>query len=43
MAKGKTKTLLIKLISTAGTGFFYTTSRNPRNINYKLALKKVIN
>jgi large subunit ribosomal protein L33 len=41
MAKGKTKTMLIKLISTAGTGFFYTTTKNPRNITRKLSLKKV--
>ena len=41
MAKGKTKTLAIKLVSTAGTGFFYVTSKNPRNVPIKLSLKKV--
>eukprot|EP01032_Pedospumella_encystans_P028604 gene28604-32306_t len=38
--KGKVKTILIKLVSTAGTGFFYTTTKNPRNVTRKLALKK---
>eukprot|EP00584_Thalassiosira_punctigera_P007701 CAMPEP_0172531412 /NCGR_PEP_ID=MMETSP1067-20121228/4839_1 /TAXON_ID=265564 ORGANISM="Thalassiosira punctigera, Strain Tpunct2005C2" /NCGR_SAMPLE_ID=MMETSP1067 /ASSEMBLY_ACC=CAM_ASM_000444 /LENGTH=65 /DNA_ID=CAMNT_0013315791 /DNA_START=111 /DNA_END=308 /DNA_ORIENTATION=+ len=28
MARGKGKTIPIKLLSTAGTGFFYTTRRN---------------
>jgi large subunit ribosomal protein L33 len=41
MAKGKAKNLAIKLLSTAGTGFFYVTTKNPRNITRKLALKKV--
>ena len=36
----KTKSLVIKLISSAGTGFFYTTTKNPRNVTWKLALKK---
>jgi ribosomal protein L33 len=39
--KSKIKTTLIKLVSTAGTGYFYTTTKNPRNITRKLALKKV--
>lgn len=39
--KGKTKTILIKLVSTAGTGFFYSTTKNPRNVTKKLSLKKV--
>ena len=30
MAKGKAKTVLIQLLSTAGTGFFYTTRKDPR-------------
>ncbi|KAJ1417676.1 ribosomal protein L33-domain-containing protein [Ochromonadaceae sp. CCMP2298] len=38
--KSKIKTTLIKLVSTAGTGYFYTTTKNPRNITRKLALKK---
>ncbi|KAL9188275.1 hypothetical protein ACHAXT_006653 [Thalassiosira profunda] len=28
MARGKGKTIPIKLVSTAGTGYFYTTRRN---------------
>ncbi|KAL3799778.1 hypothetical protein HJC23_010428 [Cyclotella cryptica] len=28
MARGKGKTIPIKLLSTAGTGYFYTTRRN---------------
>eukprot|EP01036_Dinobryon_divergens_P028404 gene28404-37341_t len=38
--KGKVKTLAIKLLSTAGTGFFYVTTKNPRNVTRKLSLKK---
>ena len=34
-----TRTLLVKLLSTAGTGFFYTTKR-PRVALYKLAFRK---
>lgn len=30
----------IKLLSTAGTGFFYVTKKNPRNTTEKLVLKK---
>jgi large subunit ribosomal protein L33 len=41
MAKGKSKTIAIKLISTALTGFFYTTTKNPRNITRKLSFRKV--
>lgn len=40
MAKGKVKTLAIKLLSTAGTGFFYVTKKNPRNVAHKLSLMK---
>ncbi len=28
--------MLIKLVSAAGTGTFYVTKKNPRNIPYKL-------
>ena len=42
MAKGKTKSLAIKLISAAGTGFFYVTKKNPKNTPHKLALRKVL-
>ena len=36
---GKAKKLgqmLVKLVSTAGSGFFYVTSKNPRNVPEKL-------
>lgn len=38
MAKGKTNRELIRLVSSAGTGYFYTTSR--KKSRDKLALKK---
>ncbi len=38
MAKGKT--VLIKLESTAGTGYFYVKKKNPRTLTEKLTLKK---
>ncbi|POM79680.1 Ribosomal protein L33 [Phytophthora palmivora] len=41
MAKGKAKTVVIKMLSAAGTGFFYTTTKNPRNVTRKLSLRKV--
>lgn len=28
--------MLIKLVSQAGTGYFYVTRKNPRNVPYKL-------
>ena len=37
----KPATVLIKLVSTAGTGFFYTTKKNPRKTTEKLALAQV--
>jgi len=39
MAK-KSKTILIKLLSTAGTGFFYTTQKNTVTLPHKLVLSK---
>jgi len=36
----KPATLLIKLNSTADTGFYYVTKKNPRNTTQKLELKK---
>ena len=30
----------IKLVSTAGTGFYYVTKKNPRTQTGKLAMKK---
>ena len=36
----KSATIQIKLQSTAGTGYFYTTTKNPRTMTEKLQLKK---
>jgi large subunit ribosomal protein L33 len=36
----KPTTILIKLVSTADTGFYYVTKKNPRNSTEKLELKK---
>lgn len=36
----KPATLLIKMISTAETGYFYVTKKNPRKTTNKLELKK---
>jgi large subunit ribosomal protein L33 len=36
----KTNTVLIKLVSSAGTGTFYTTKKNPRKTTEKLSLRK---
>ncbi len=36
----KPSTVLIKLVSTADTGFFYTTRKNTRTTTEKLVLKK---
>ena len=36
----KPATLQIKLVSTADTGFYYVTKKNPRNQPEKLELKK---
>ena len=37
----KVKSILIKLVSAAGTGYFYATKKNPTNVPHKLALMKV--
>ena len=37
----KTNTVLIKLVSSADTGFYYVTKKNPRSKTNKLELKKV--
>lgn len=39
MAK-KTKTILIKLVSSAKTGYFYVTSKNTLNTPQKLVFRK---
>mgnify|MGYP001553839174 CR=1 FL=1 len=36
----KPTTLKIKLVSSAGTGFYYVTKKNPRTKTEKLSLKK---
>jgi large subunit ribosomal protein L33 len=36
----KAATTLIKLVSTAGTGYFYTTKKNSRSSTEKLSLRK---
>ena len=36
----KPVTQKIKLISTAGTGFFYVTKKNPRTQTEKMSLRK---
>jgi large subunit ribosomal protein L33 len=36
----KPNTILIKLESTAGTGYFYTTKKNPRKLTEKLSFRK---
>jgi len=36
----KPVTQKIKLVSSAGTGYYYVTVKNPRNMTEKLVLKK---
>jgi large subunit ribosomal protein L33 len=36
----KPATIKIKLVSTAETGFFYVTKKNPRNITEKMTFRK---
>ena len=36
----KSNTVLIKLVSTADTGYYYVTKKNPRNQTEKLVFKK---
>jgi large subunit ribosomal protein L33 len=36
----KPTTIKIKLVSTADTGFFYVTKKNPRNITEKMTFRK---
>lgn len=43
MAGGAAKkglTMLVKLVSTAGTGYFYVRKKNPRKLPQKLAFMK---
>jgi large subunit ribosomal protein L33 len=36
----KPTTVKIRLVSSAGTGFYYVTKKNPRNITEKLSFRK---
>ena len=40
MAGKKAATLLVKLLSTAGTGYFYVAKKNPRKLPKKLEFVK---
>jgi large subunit ribosomal protein L33 len=39
-SKAKRSSVLFKLVSTAGTGFFYTARRNPKQKTEKMLFKK---
>lgn len=36
----KKNTILVKLVSTAGTGFYYVKKRNPKKLKEKLSFRK---
>ena len=36
----KPTTILVKLVSTADTGFYYVVKKNPRNITEKMSFRK---
>ncbi|GMH77989.1 hypothetical protein TL16_g07615, partial [Triparma laevis f. inornata] len=40
LARGRGKTIPIKLLSTAGTGYFYTTRKNVSKTTWKLQRRK---
>ena len=40
MAKSKLKSIFVKLMSGAGTGYFYVTRKNPKNVPERLTLRK---
>ena len=40
MAGKSKKNILIKLVSTANTGFFYVKKKNPKQITEKMSFKK---
>lgn len=40
MAKKKGNNILIKLVSTAGTGTFFVLTKNPRQITEKMEFRK---
>jgi large subunit ribosomal protein L33 len=39
-AMAKPATIKIRLVSSADTGFFYVTKKNPRNLTEKLSFRK---
>jgi large subunit ribosomal protein L33 len=40
MAKAKGGSILVRLVSAAGTGFFYVKPKNPRKLTTKLEFRK---
>lgn len=40
MSKKKSKNLLVRLVSTAGTGYFLVKKRNPKSLTEKLSFRK---
>ncbi|PPR22698.1 MAG: 50S ribosomal protein L33 [Alphaproteobacteria bacterium MarineAlpha10_Bin3] len=36
----KANTILIKMVSTANTGYYYVTKKNPRTLTDKLEMRK---
>ena len=40
MAKTKAATVLVRLLSSAGTGYFYVKKKNPRTLTQKLVFMK---
>ena len=36
----KPATILVRLVSTANTGFYYVTRKNPRNLTEKMEFRK---
>jgi large subunit ribosomal protein L33 len=40
VSKKKSKNLLVKLVSTAGTGYYLVKKRNPKGLTEKLSFRK---
>jgi len=40
VSKKKNKSLLVKLVSTGGTGYYLVKKRNPKTLTKKLCFKK---
>ncbi|KNA13323.1 hypothetical protein SOVF_115990 [Spinacia oleracea] len=40
MGKAKGGAIFIRLVSSAGTGFFYVTKKNPKKLTEKLEFRK---